>query len=155
MRTIAIALFGIAAACAVSASAAEQKPITSNNPSAVDVAATPAEDLNLRKRKIPPVLTAAEAHPYAIPGGCPAITSTVAELNRTLGPDVDRERSSQGLRAGSVAKSVVSSLIPFGGIIRQVSGAAKAQQELQDAITAGIARRSFLKGYGRAKGCKV
>ncbi len=154
MRILAYALVA-AAAISASAAGAADKPVTENNPSAVDVAATPAEDLNLRKKKIPPVLLRAEAHPYAVLNGCPAIIGAVGELNRALGPDVDRERSSQGLKAGTVAKSIVSSLIPFGGIIRQVSGAAKEQQLLQDAITAGIARRAFLKGYGRAKGCKV
>jgi hypothetical protein len=153
MRRFAYLFIAAAAFSATAAGAA--KPVTDNNPSAVDVAATPAEDLNLRKKKIPPVLLRAEARPYAILNGCPAISGAVGELNRVLGPDVDRERSSQALKAGTVAKSVVSSLIPFGGIIRQVSGAAKEQQAFQDAITAGIARRAFLKGYGRAKGCKI
>jgi hypothetical protein len=155
MRKLAYAMIAAAAITAATAGAATGKPVTDNNPSAVDVAATPAEDLNLRKKKIPPVLLRAEAHPYAVLNGCPAIAGAVGELNRVLGPDVDRERSSQALKAGTIAKSVVSSLIPFGGIIRQVSGAAKEQQAFQDAITAGIARRAFLKGYGRAKGCKV
>jgi hypothetical protein len=140
---------------AAAASAQPPKPVTDRNPSAIDIAAAPADTLNLRKKKIPPILINAQAHPYAVPGGCGAISGVIGQLNGALGPDVDRARSSEGLKAGTVAKSVVGSLIPFGGIIRQVSGAAKEQQALEDAITAGIARRSFLKGYGRAKGCKV
>lgn len=152
MSRLGVALAGAVIVCAA---AAHAEPVTNNNPSAVDVAATPLNDLNLRKKKIPSVLIRAESHPYTVSGGCPAIQRDIAQLNDALGPDVDKEHSSEGLKAGRVARSVVGSMIPFEGIIRQISGAASEQRDLQNAITAGIARRGFLKGYGRAKHCRV
>jgi hypothetical protein len=72
-----------------------------------------------------------------------------------LGPDLDKSSSSHGLSVGGAAKGVVGSLIPFEGLIREVSAAAEEQRAMQSAVAAGIARRSFLKGYGQAKGCKA
>ena len=57
------------------------------------------------------------------------------------------------LSVGGVAQSVVGSFIPFRGIIREISGANKHEDELQDAIVAGMMRRAFLKGMGLKLGC--
>ena len=43
-----------------------------------------------------------------------------------------------GSTVGSVAKSVVGALIPFRGVIREISGANKHEREFQDAIMAGV-----------------
>jgi hypothetical protein len=156
MRKIAIAAATAAAFWAGSTLAREpDKPITNRVPNAVDVAATPANDLNLRKKQIPAVLIAAQSQPYVIPGGCPAIGAAVSELNRVLGDDIDLARKpGRAIVPGSVAQSVIGSFIPFRGIIREVSGANNEQRALEAAIQAGIARRSFLKGYGLARGCR-
>lgn len=135
---------------------APTKPITDREPTAVDVVATPATDLNLKKNEIPPALIAAEADPYGLPRGarCPAITAEVQQLNAVLGDDIDIAQASRAkVSAGKVAQSVVGSFIPFRGVIRQLSGASEQERKLQSAINAGTARRGFLKGVGLQRGC--
>ncbi len=46
----------------------------------------------------------------------------------------------------------MNSLIPFRGLVREVSGAGPAERRLNAAIDAGIARRGFLRGLQRAEG---
>ena len=105
---------------------------------------------------IPNVLLAAQTDPYSLEGlrRCRDYESAVRELDTVLGLDFDiagpKER---GLDPGKVAKSVVGSLIPFRGVIREVSGARKQDEALEDAIVAGMMRRAFLKGMGLKLGC--
>lgn len=132
------------------------KPVNQRDPSAVDVVATPVDDLNLRKGEIPPALIAAEADPYGLPAGgrCPALVAEIQKLDAVLGDDVDIAQAAHGrVSPGKVAQSVVGSFIPFRGIIREISGANEQQRRLQSAIYAGTARRSFLKGIGLLRGC--
>ncbi len=134
-----------------------QKPITEQEPDAVDVATTPMSDLNLRKGEIPPILLAAQANPYDLDnlGRCSQIAATVGELDAVLGDDIDLPQvDERHISSGRVAQWVVGSFIPFRGLIREVSGANAQERKVQAAIEAGIARRSFLKGLGQAKGCR-
>ena len=132
-------------------------PVTSKEISAVDVAATPVTDLNLRKDEIPQLLIDAQASPYSVAGlgRCAQIAAKVGEFDAVLGDDIDLPQT-EGKRVstGRVAQWVVGSFIPFRGLIREVSGANGQQLRLQAAIQAGVARRSFLKGMGEAKGCR-
>ncbi len=52
-----------------------------------DAAATPLEDLNVRRDAIPAVLTEAVAHPYELAGlsGCRLISAEVSRLDEALG----------------------------------------------------------------------
>lgn len=134
-----------------------EKPVTERDVSAVDVAATPVSDLNLRKDEIPPLLLAAQLRPYDTTGlnRCDRIAAAVGNLDAVLGEDVDMPATNQGgIKPGRVAQSVVGAFIPFRGVIRELSGANAQERKLQAAITAGIARRSFLKGYGQSRGCR-
>lgn len=71
-----------------------------------------------------------------------------------LGPDYDfLDRPEGELRPGNIAKGLVGSLIPFRGIVREVTGAAGDERDLLYAITAGMTRRGFLKGLGKGRGC--
>jgi hypothetical protein len=155
MRKLAYALAAVAAVVSATAASGQDKPVTDNNPNALDIVATPAEDLNLDNKEIPAVLVDAAKNPYVIPHGCPAIGEAVTALTKVLGPDLDKGSGSNGLTLGGAAKGAAGSLIPFKGLIREVSGAADEQRAMQSAVAAGIARRSFLKGYGQAKGCKA
>ncbi|MEO6091446.1 MAG: hypothetical protein ABIT04_02225 [Novosphingobium sp.] len=153
-----ICLIGIAATLAtVPAFATEPNaPITRREPSAADVATTPMNDLNLRKEQIAPVLTEAQEHPYDLAGlgRCAALAAEVGRLDAALGDDIDLQQSeTHKISAGRVAQTVVGSFIPFRGLIREVSGANQQQRLVEAAVEAGIARRSFLKGVGQAKGC--
>lgn len=139
------------------ARSAAERPITDRDVSAADVVTTPLSDLNLRKGEIPPLLIAAQARPYDLAGlkRCAQITGAVAELDALLGDDLDLPgEDGNQVTAGRVAKAAVASFIPFRGLIREVSGANAQERRLEQAITAGMARRSFLKGVGQARGCR-
>jgi hypothetical protein len=135
---------------------AQTRPVTDETVTAKDVATTPASDLNLVKEDIPLVLLKAQDNPYATAGlrKCAQYASAIGELDMALGPDVDVAGDNDGkLKPGQVAQSVVGSFIPFRGVIREVSGARKQQQAMEDAIVAGLMRRAFLKGMGLKLGC--
>ncbi len=141
---------------ALAAQSEPEKPITQREPSAVDVVATPATDLNLRKGEIPAVLLAAQIDPYGLRAmrRCSDISAAVRQLDAVLGDDIDiAQAPGRKLSAGKVAQSVVGSFIPFRGIIREISGANDQDRRLQAAIFAGTARRSFLRGVGLQRGC--
>ena len=67
------------------------KPITDRDVDAVDVAATPITDLNIRKEDIPKLLTDAQASPYSVAGlgRCTQIAAAVGEFDAVLGDDLD------------------------------------------------------------------
>ena len=124
-------------------------------PGAMDIAMTPIQDLNLSSDPIPPALIEAEAAPYANAGldQCEAIAAAIDRLTQVLGPDLDIDEGKSGLTVGKVAKSAVGSIIPFRGVLREITGAADKQRAFEAAIVAGAVRRGYLKGLGEAKGC--
>ncbi len=134
----------------------EDNVVTGDSVSARDVAATPIQDLNLDSEDIPPLLLEAQQDPYGTKGlrTCRQYASAIGELDNFLGADFDIiEVEQRKLSVGGVAQSVVGSFIPFRGIIREISGANKHEEEMQDAILAGMMRRAFLKGMGLKLGC--
>lgn len=147
---------GIAVLLASPALAAQDKPMTDDDPDAMDVAKTPVTDLNINKKEIPAILLQAQARPYSVTGlgRCKALMSEVGALDEVLGPDFDLpEEERARISAGRVAKTVVGSFIPFRGLIREVSGANDHDRKVRSAIQAGLARRGFLKGVGQTRGC--
>ena len=68
-------------------------------------------------------------------------------------PDQATGRST-GRLAEAGGKAVVNSIIPFRGLVREVSGAAPAQRQLNAAIDAGLARRGYLRGVARGRNCR-
>ena len=50
---------------------------------------------------------------------------------------------------------MIGSIIPFGGIIGEVTGANAERRRYNEAVYAGTVRRGFLKGVGLQKGCKA
>lgn len=136
--------------------AGQDKPMTNDEPDAVDVAKTPVTDLNIDKREIPAILLQAQARPYTLTGlgRCSGLMSEVAALDQILGPDIDLPEEERGrISPGRVAKTVVGSFIPFRGLIREVSGANDHDRRVRVAVQAGLVRRGFLKGVGQTKGC--
>jgi hypothetical protein len=123
---------------------------------AADKVQTPMDDLNLSKREIPPVLQDAVQNPYGTDGlgQCAQITTAVEALNTAIGDDIDLPREG-GVRlsASDLADFASSTFIPFRDIIRTVTGANARKRRLQEAVLAGFARRSFLKGLGAARRC--
>jgi hypothetical protein len=125
-----------------------------------DIVTTPLQDTNLMRKHIPEVLELARGGPYELKGlrSCALINWNIAALSDVLGTDFDTpedRRPNRGLQAASVGKSVVESFIPFRGVIREVGGAAAAQREWDAAVDAGIARRGFLRGVARSRGCRA
>lgn len=125
------------------------------------IATQPARDVGLDKQEIPPVLLKAVENPYAAPPSrtCKGLKAALGELNAVLGEDFTVGAKANENRTGKIAeavgKTIVNSLIPFRGLVREISGAAPAERRLQAAVTAGIARRGYLRGMAAAKGCKV
>lgn len=125
------------------------------------IAARPATDIGARKTEIPPVLQRAAVNPYARAGTatCSQLRSQLASLSAALGPDFRAGANTQENRAGKLAeaggKTLVNGLVPFRGLVREISGAAPAERRLNAAISAGHARRGFLRGMAAARNCRV
>lgn len=134
-----------------------ERPITDTDPDVMDVAKTPTTDLNITRDEIPPELIAAVQNPYDLTGlsKCKELVAAVEELDAILGPDFDLpQEARERVSAGRLAKWVVSSFIPFRGLIRELSGANAQERAVHAAIQAGLARRGFLKGVGAARRCR-
>lgn len=124
------------------------------------IAAQPVHDVDARRTTIPPVLVAAYDNPYGLAGtrNCAQLASGIAALNDPLGPDFAVAAAKKENKAGKLAeaggKTVVNAIIPFRGLVREISGAAPAQRRLANAIDAGYARRGFLRGLQAARNCR-
>jgi hypothetical protein len=113
-------------------------------------------------KEIPAKLSAIQSDPYALTGmgKCAAIQAEIRELDAVLGPDVNEivEKSLAEKReatAGRLVGSAGKSLIPFSGIVGEVTGANAERRRYAIAVQAGTARRGFLKGVGLSRGCKA
>ena len=126
-------------------------------PDVTEVAKTPLRDLNIDAKDIPEVLQIAQRDPYATQGmeSCNALVSTIASLDMVLGADYDIAETdgNDRLSEGRIGQSVIGSILPFRGIVREVTGAAGNDRALRAAYTAGMVRRAFLKGWGLGRGC--
>ncbi|TWD19843.1 hypothetical protein FB596_11863 [Sphingobium sp. AEW013] len=138
-----------------------EKPKDETFKKAGNIASQPVRDIGLDKDEIPPVLVKAVENPYAPPPSrsCKGLKASLGELNAVLGEDFTVGAKANENRAGKIAeavgKTIVNSLIPFRGLVREISGAAPQERRLQAAITAGIARRGYLRGMATSKGCKI
>lgn len=132
-----------------------------------DAITSPLSDLNLKKIEIPPVLIKAVENPYDLAkmDRCESIAAEVARLDEVLGYDYDEApppKNNSLTKKGSdmVSKAAVgavedasNSIVPFRGIVRKVSGADAHTKNVNRAVDAGRARRSYLKGIGMNKNC--
>ncbi|CAM5390214.1 MULTISPECIES: hypothetical protein [Sphingomonadales] len=139
----------------------DKRPVANTLNKAGDIATQPVRDVGAKKREIPPVLERAAQDPYATTGArtCSQISASMAELGEVLGPDYVPGHGTKENRAGKLAeaggKTVVNALIPFRGLVREVSGAAPAERRYNAALDAGLVRRGFLRGLAVARGCKL
>ncbi len=113
-------------------------------------------------KEAPEKLLAIQGDPYSLAGlgKCSAIIREVTELNEVLGPDVneavDKDRGKKREEtAGRVAGTVAGSIIPFRGLIGEVTGANAERRRYAAAVYAGTVRRGFLKGVGLQRGCRA
>lgn len=157
MRTIAAAM--LLPLLLSSTALAQEKPTTLDK--AGNIVRQPARDVGLDKEKIPKVLQEAVENPYApLPSrSCRNFNIALGDLDAVLGEDftvgADTNEDRSAKIAEAVGRTVVNSLIPFRGLVREISGAGPAERRLQAAVTAGIARRGYLRGLASAKGCKI
>jgi hypothetical protein len=126
---------------------------------------TPLEDIGLKRQTIPEELQKIKDNPYAPPPllTCEILHNEIARLDILLGPEVctidnptGREVSHKGeyveKGAGVVRNRAVDmvqskmNFIPFRGVVRNISGANKHAEEVEQAYQAGRLRRAFLKG---------
>jgi hypothetical protein len=125
------------------------------------IATEPARDVGVGRDRIPLVLEAARTNPYDLAGTrrCAGMTAILRDLDGVLGPDFDSGPARQGSRAGRIAeaggRAVVNTIIPFRGVVRELSGSAEADRRMQAAVDAGLARRGFLRGLAQARGCRL
>lgn len=138
------------------------------NNSYADAAMAPLEDLNLKREQIPIILQDAVNKPYDLTGldRCDAIAREVRKLDALLGKDFDeppppKDQSSMADKSGKMANNAAvgavrgasRSIIPFRGLVRQMTGADAHAKEVDNAIQAGKVRRAYLKGVGMNKNC--
>ncbi|MFN7054778.1 hypothetical protein [Hyphomonas sp.] len=130
-------------------------------------ATAPLDDLNLRRREIPPLL-AGMPSPYHLPPDltCARIEMDIAELDAVLGLDWDSGEPDRRLNTEILAdeaadaaldavRDVSTGWIPFRGLLRRATGAESHEKRYNQAFRIGAQRRAYLKGYGLALGCDV
>ena len=128
-----------------------------------DTIQTPFRDLGFTKEEIPESLAAAANGPYSQPASkkCKAIMQEITALNEVLGedkydPEIILASSSnntsyfaEGIQYASgmaIAKTGKIAALPFRGVVRRVSGAAKQEKASKEAHEAGEIRRAYLRG---------
>ena len=128
---------------------------------AENIVRQPAVDVGLMKQNPPAELRDAQRAPYSLAGlqSCTSLKQEIGRLEHVLGPDVDAI-DAQGdplpeRLAAAGAQSIVNAFIPFRSLVREATGAAEADRKFQVMVAAGMARRGFLKGVAKQRGCKI
>jgi hypothetical protein len=125
-------------------------------------AVAPLHDLNLTRQKIPQVLLAAMADPYArVPRSCRAIFVRISDLTEALGPDFDEPgtpvdptlKGKTGPMALALVHGAAENVLPFHGFVSTLTGAERHDALVLQALNAGSVRRAYLKGVGESIGC--
>jgi len=126
-----------------------------------EIATQPVRDVGVQKIDIPLPIQQAAAAPYSLKGlnGCAQLNRAIFELSDVLGPDYDGAVTVHENKAGKLAeaggKTIVNTIIPFRGLVREISGAAPAERRLNADIRAAFARRGFLRGVATARKCRL
>lgn len=126
-----------------------------------EIATQPVRDVGAQKIDIPIPIQEAATAPYSLAGlrTCGQLNDAIFALNGVLGPDYGGPVTTHENKAGKLAeaggKTIVNTIIPFRGLVREVSGAAPAERRLDAAIKAALARRGFLRGVATARKCKL
>lgn len=145
---------------------ASESSVSQTGSGLTDAALSPLGDLNLRRKTIPPVLAAMDS-PYPLEPdlSCEQVIASLAELDAVIGPDWDTRAKDEALRSEKLAheasdaalgavESGATGWIPFRGLVRKATGAESHEKKFSRAFQIGAQRRTYLKGYGLAKGCE-
>jgi hypothetical protein len=162
MRILLLLLLFFHSSVAFAQATPAGEPLQSTETKIGKAATQPLADVNLQRRVVPPVLAQIVQNPYSLKGirRCRDVNAELADLNSVLGPDFDAplaENMGKKRRdvAVGLAGDVITGLIPFRFLIREFSGANKADETYRAAIYAGAVRRGFLKGYAQHRRCAV
>lgn len=111
-------------------------------------------DLGLVGPDTPPALSKLAEAPYALAPevDCAELWKQVRELDLVLGPDVDAPRK-EASKVSEAVTGLLRAAVPYRGVIRWAGGAARKERTKAQAILVGTARRGFLKGVARQRGC--
>jgi hypothetical protein len=152
-------LLAVSALMAVSACAHTVKPATRDQKNLGTVASAPLKDFGVIRPEAPKALSDIN-YPYdqaRLTNGCAQITYEIGALDALLGgefyvtPTTATDKAGQAVMG--VAEGTATGFIPFRGVVRTVTGANRAQADVEHAIEMGVLRRAFLRGYGVAAGC--
>ena len=104
------------------------------------------QGLGLTGADIPPLLKTVQADPYREPAepACDSIPQEILALDQLLGPDVDGAPAKTS--KVHMALNYLRGMIPYHGYVRFLTRADSRDKALQRAVTAGVARRAFLRG---------
>lgn len=131
-------------------------------------ASSPLNDLNIIRTEIPDILLEAQKHPYQLPPkhDCWSLALEVGRLDEVLGPDLDAKAvaaNSPSLvdkgsdlaedQAVGAVQRTAEGLVPFRSWVRKLTGAERHSKDVAAAISAGTARRAFLKGGATSQRC--
>lgn len=125
-----------------------------------EIVTQPVRDVGLDKDEVPPLLQQARELPYTTKNlkSCVDYRNAILALNELLGPDfadgAENRENIAGKLAEAGGKTVINAFIPFRGLVREISGAAPAERRYAAALSAGIARRGFLRGIYLQRACK-
>ncbi len=124
-----------------------------------NIAVQPVRDVGIAKITIPLVLQEAVKEPYKPlhRQNCAWVDYELARLNQALGPDFGANQKANEDKATQIAlaggEMIIGSLIPFRGLVREISGAGPADRRKTAAVNAGFARRGYVRGVGVVLGC--
>ena len=154
ISVVAAVALGISASPAGAQSGAKPGTVATD---AYDAVTQPLTDLKLRGKDIPPTLRLAQSEIYDLTGlsDCQSVNREIMEFDAVLGPDADEPAHKEGTvnKGLKIGGSLLAGLIPFRGLVRELSGANAEQARWEAAVFAGVARRSFLKGYAKGLNC--
>lgn len=131
-------------------STTQVKKNVSDTPGAV--AGAPVKALNISKREIPDRLKEL-GNPYDVSSdmSCDVIQEEITFLTEFAGPDWDSEQ--HYTKTGRNASELADAVLPYGGLVRFISGASEHEKKLGAALSYASVRRAFLKSQALNKGC--
>mgnify|MGYP003131257443 CR=1 FL=1 len=129
-----------------------------------DAAIQPLSDVGIVQPKVEDAIQRILDDPYRLPepASCARLGAEITQMNEVLGPDFDTVTDDPSLTEkrrnaalGLAGKFGAGMLIPFRGVVREVTGSAGRERAYRAAILAGVARRSYLKGRAIERGCTL
>lgn len=106
---------------------------------------------------VPTQLRAIKADPYRTPAApaCETVPAEIKQINAIVGPDIDTKAEAHKQDLASQGAGVARSLVPYGGVVRHLTGANKKDEEVREAVMAAYARRGFLRGIALDLKCQT